>query len=241
MERLKKAIDKARGDDIHCDGDGDDGRLPGITDNAAFNTNALPDGKEDVMTKAQKVKHKVKSAAHITAHPIRTVKERSTKQIVGNERPWLDDQKAADQELFEAHDALEDLQNEKLLEDELEHEERDALLQSRQARVQDVEESREEQHAAWHMARNVHRVRAVRRPLAYPPRERYKKFDANGEYAGLNWVKWVGHVCTHLSIACKEVVKALTCQLRSLFSTVSKTALFTTSTRPTPCPMIARS
>jgi len=238
MERLKKVIDKARGDDTPCDGD--DHRLPSITDNAAFNANALPDGKEDVMTKAQKVKYKVKSAAHMTAHPVRTVKERSTKQIVGNERPWLDDQKTADQELFEAHDALEDFQNERLKEDKFEEEEHDALLQSKQKRVRDVEESREEQHAAWHMARNVHRVRAVRRPLAYPPRERYKKFDANGEYAGLHWVKWIGHVCTHSSIAHNEVVKTLTCQPHSLFSTVFRTVHFTTSTRPTSYLMTAK-
>ena len=113
-------------------------------------------------------------------------------QIAVNERPWFEDQGAADEELFVANDRQEEA-----IAEESKAVDTSAVDEAR-ARVEGLETHREEIQVAYHMSRYVTRARVVRRPLIYPHTENYRQYNENGKYAGLNWVKWIGHVCSPL-------------------------------------------
>ncbi|TKA83482.1 hypothetical protein B0A55_00551 [Friedmanniomyces simplex] len=168
--------------------------LPEITDNIAFNANARPE--EPTPSKTEKVKEKLKLVKHAVAHPHQAAKQRGQKQVlktaIQTERPWLGDQKVADAELFDAYDDLEHERAE-ACQDPSRHDSADPLHEA-EARVDDIEDKRTELEVVWHMSRYVRRARVVRKPLAWPPMERYLQFGANGKYERLLWVKWVGHI-----------------------------------------------
>jgi len=181
----------------HHDGEADDGgdaqdRLPGITDNAAFNTAALPDPEPDARSRKQKVKDKVQSIAHVVKHPRDAAQEHATKQLAVNERPWLRDQADADQELFDAHDALDAVQDKLTGAPTRDHDEEE--VRRAVEHTGRVERDRQELEVAWHLSRFVRRARVVHRPLAYPRSVRYRRYDERGEYKSFEWMKWIGHV-----------------------------------------------
>ncbi|KAK5115478.1 hypothetical protein LTR62_001137 [Meristemomyces frigidus] len=191
MEAVRKARKALSGGD-HTD---DVQELPGFTDNVAFNKDALPEDEQDSRSKTQKVKDKAKSLKHAVAHPRTHLQQKVTQQIAINEQPWLHNQETANEDLFEAHEDLDDATENVL--PGLPEKQRVTKEHALRSRVQEVEETRLELQVAWHMGRYVRRVRAVRRPLAYPQREGYKRFDSQGKYEGLNWVKWVGHLALY--------------------------------------------
>ena len=177
--------------------DRDEGTLPGITDNIAFNADAQSnDVKTTDDSKIDRVKDKFRVATHAVAHPQQAAKQWSQKAmlkaVVPNERPWLDDQTVADDQLFEAYDQLNGAK--------AEHGKAPAgdgsavLIHDAQRRVQLLEEQRTELEVAWHMSRYVRRARVVRRPLDFPVRERYRQYTPTGKYERFLWVKWIGHV-----------------------------------------------
>ncbi|KAK4556243.1 hypothetical protein LTR86_006940 [Recurvomyces mirabilis] len=191
MDVVRKAREAIKGGH-HTD---DEPELPGFSDNAAFNKDAYPDSEQDTRSKTQKVKDKVKSIKDATVHPRAKAQQKFTEHIKINEQPWLDSQGSANEELFEAHDALDEAKEEVL--PNLPDEERATKEHALRTRVQAVEEQRMELQIAWHMDRYVRRVRAVRRPLVYPRQERYRCYDAGGKYEGLQWVKWIGHLALY--------------------------------------------
>ncbi|KAK5135362.1 hypothetical protein LTR08_005304 [Meristemomyces frigidus] len=193
MDSLRKARDKLRHDSVDLE-DGDDGTMEdNMADNTVFNSEAMPSkGKPEERSKRQRIKEKAKTIAHVTAHPRQALQQQATKQLVANERPWLDHQEDADVELLDAHDTLEKAQ--------------DHLGQATGApgvvlavedakdRVQAVESEREESQVAWHMSRYVRRARVVRWPVSMPPTSTYHQYDSMGRSQRFFWVKWIGHL-----------------------------------------------
>ncbi|KAK4550289.1 hypothetical protein LTR36_003256 [Oleoguttula mirabilis] len=202
MEPLRRARDKLRGDrgdhDDHDDSGHDSGHdddvADGLAANAAFNTKALPGkGDGEGPSKMQRVKEKAKTIAHATAHPRQAAQSKATKQVIVNERPWLEHQAVADEKLLDAHDTLDRARaDDERPAGELPRE--PVGVDEAKERVQDMEGQREEQQAAWHMSRYVKRARVVRYPIHMPPRSHYHEYGSNGEYRHFKWIKWVGHL-----------------------------------------------
>lgn len=193
MDALRQARKGLRRNTVESDDSGHDSVAGSLADNAAFNTKALPGRREeDGPSKTQRVKAKARTLAHVTAHPLQAAKQRATKQIIANERPWLEDQAAADEALLDAHDTLDHVVAQPIHAAGAQRTEH--TIGEATERMQAVEDDREEVQAAWHLARYVRRARVVRRPVTLPPTARYRLYDSEGHYERFNWIKWIGHV-----------------------------------------------
>lgn len=180
----------------------DPDRLPGVTDNAAFNTEAMPASTQDQRTKKEKIVGNVKSAGQWIAHPTHNIKNTASGKIMPNERPWLKDQGDADQKLIHLHDELDDQMAQ--LDGDITKPDKDlshnmrlakADVSHQRQKVDDLKAERNELQVTFHMSRYVRRVRVVHKPtLAYPNRHDYKQYDADGRYLRLDWTTWLGHV-----------------------------------------------
>ncbi|KAK0298105.1 hypothetical protein LTR91_002090 [Friedmanniomyces endolithicus] len=190
-------------DAVSLDADGN--ALPEITDNIAFNAGAR-EPESSPVSKTERVKEKLQSVRHAVAHPHQAAKQRGQKELLKTavqlERPWLGgDQKAADAELFGAYDELEEQRRHDShhYDDAAGHREADGSvgktpLKDAEARVEVVEAKRTELEVVWHLSRYVRRARVVRRPLAWPPVERYREVGADGDVERFLWLKWAGHI-----------------------------------------------
>ncbi len=199
LRKLRDVVthhDHSKPDAVSLDADGN--ALPEITDNIAFNAAAR--APEPSVSKTEKVKGKLKSVKHAVAHPHQAAKQRGQKQLlktaVQTERPWLGgDQRAADAELFEAYDELEEHRRHDSHHDSaVKAGSATSPLEDAKARVDEIEEKRTELEVVWHLSRYVRRARVVRRPLAWPPVERYREVGEDGKVERMLWLKWVGHV-----------------------------------------------
>ncbi|KAK5116338.1 hypothetical protein LTR85_009310 [Meristemomyces frigidus] len=199
MEPLRKVRDKLRRDSTtHDESSVHDSVAGGLADNAVFNAKALPGkGDDEGPSKMQRVKDKAQHIAHVTLHPQQSAKGKATRQLVVNERPWLDHQANADEALLDAHDDLEHAAVQAETEERAAPEAEQGKhvpLEEAKDRVRNMEGEREEQQVAWHMSRYVKRARVVRYHIALPPRSNYEVRDSNGKYKHFRWVKWVGHL-----------------------------------------------
>ena len=210
---MKKIIHHLRGKGIRSDADKqhDKLRLPGISDNAVFNAEALPDAEPDGRSRKQKVKEKVHSIAEAVKHPQAAIQAHATMQIAVNERPWLENQAKADEDLFDAHDELEAAEAARArAPGDLQGSDRDKLKHA-QHRAKQVELDRQELQVAWHMSHFVSRARVVRRRLAVPDRTAYREYDSDGRLQRFKWVKWIGHVCNMLPAAKSQCKRGVDC------------------------------
>ncbi|KAK0326742.1 hypothetical protein LTR82_002585 [Friedmanniomyces endolithicus] len=202
LRKLRNSIshhDHSKPDAVSLDSDGN--ALPEITDNIAFNAGARD--PEPSVSKTEKVREKLKLVKHAVAHPHQAAKQRGQKQLLKTavqiERPWLSgDRKAADAELFEAYDELEEHRRHDSHHDAANSNKPpgagSSALQNAESRVEAIEEKRTELEVVWHLSRYVRRARVVRRPLAWPPVERYREVGEDGEVERFLWLKWVGHI-----------------------------------------------
>ncbi|KAK0993077.1 hypothetical protein LTR91_008139 [Friedmanniomyces endolithicus] len=199
LRKLRDVVthhDHSKPDAVSLDADGN--ALAEITDNIAFNAAAR--APEPSVSKTEKVKGKLKSVKHAVAHPHQAAKQRGQKQLlktaVQTERPWLGgDQRAADAELFEAYDELEEHRRHDSHHDSaVKAGSATSPLEDAKARVDEIEEKRTELEVVWHLSRYVRRARVVRRPLAWPPVERYREVGEDGKVERMLWLKWVGHI-----------------------------------------------
>lgn len=187
--------DKLRGD--HADHDDDsahDSVADGLTGNAVFNTKALPGhGDDEGPSKMQRVKEKVQKIAHATAHPRQAAQSKATNQFVVNERPWLDHQAEADEELLDAVDDLDEATGHEGQTPAIGQAGKPGVDEARN-KVQNIRGEREELQAAWHLSRYVRRARVVRYPITLPPQSHYEVRDSNGRYQRFKWIKYAGHL-----------------------------------------------
>lgn len=183
-KRIVMRLDLDKSHDEQLDADGV--VVEGITDNPMFNTGEVLDkDRTGVRGAAAKAKVALVATANAIANPKKAAKGQASMSITATEQPYL--KEGANQELMEAHEKLERIQ------EMGEH----GSLEEEEARdeVECIEKRREETRDAWITSRHVSRVRVVStRRIAWPERYDYYETDALGNIIRFQWERYAGAV-----------------------------------------------
>ena len=169
--------------------------LEHVEHNPAFNSSRLIKKKR---FRPAKTTHKtlgaIQSIGSAIVHPVQSAKSTATRttasQLSKTERPFLSQK--ADIEYLQAHDnfkRVESISSSKqgMLDEEQE---------SHRDKIREMEEHRENLHAAWTTSRHVVRVVAKRR-IDFPDNEYFVERDEHGDFVRYEWLKWLGYVILH--------------------------------------------
>ncbi|KIV86436.1 hypothetical protein PV11_02048 [Exophiala sideris] len=162
----------------------------------AFDPAKVLDNKSDRLDKSvrETLKDGVKDLKFVVAHPRRLARGKAINKtagiVGGTQHPALTAER--DQELLDAHDALARAESDIGSDPEAADDIADA-----QARIQRVEEKKEDLQTAWILGRHVSRVRVVRPVLVdRPRRSQFTSITPTGERR-LQWERYIGHLALY--------------------------------------------
>jgi len=175
--------------------------IPGITDNAAFNTGMLDEPEEPpahgpVGTAIRNPVDTMKEAGRIIAHPRNHAKRAAAAQVTASENPFLSE--GMDEQLVEAHQALEDLEAGKQREvHAIDTSDDDLDIVNAKHNIEFLNTERETRKSAWITSKHVRRVRAVRLPMVeeMPDMDDFYIRDRYGLKGRWVWEMYFGRVC----------------------------------------------
>jgi len=182
--------------------------IPGITDNAAFNTGLLDEPEEPpahgpVGTAIRNPVDTMKEAGRIIAHPRNHAKRAAAGQVTASENPFLSE--GMDEQLVEAHQALEDLEAGKQREvHAIDTSDDDLDIVNAIHNIEFLNTERETRKSAWITSKHVRRVRAVRLPMVaeMPDMDDYYVRDRYGLKGRWVWEMYFGRVSQARMFGC---------------------------------------
>jgi len=189
----------------HPEMDADGREIPGVTDNAAFNTNMLNAPEHGTVKEmALKPVHVMQDVGQFIKHPRNHGKRKAASLITADDSPYLG--QGMDEELLEAHDKLEEATNARsnsapveVDNDEINKHldvDEDSEIEEARDKIHEIQTKRETLKTAWITGKHVRRVKAAKLPMvAHQPKvEDYNEYDANGNYVRFNWQMYTGHL-----------------------------------------------
>lgn len=181
-KRMLMRLDVLEKYDTQMDTEGDE--VKGITDNPAFNTGQVFK-KQRKRNNLSSTLKSVPKTLDTLVHPKKAIKSQAANSLPVKEQPYLHPE--TDKDLVEAHNKLYEASTNSAAGSD--------VVTEQQRRVQEISRDRERMRTAWITGKHVKRVRVVPRDyLAFPTIANYHELDANGNYAGVQWGKYLAHV-----------------------------------------------